>query len=59
MRVDPTGLVGRLLSWYGLLGAPFAWTPEISGLASHIGVYVGLHEALKTLNADLIVCGAE
>jgi len=26
MRVDPTGLVGRLLSWYGLLGAPFAWT---------------------------------
>jgi FkbH-like protein len=38
--------------WPGVLaetGAPFAWTPEISGLASHIGVYVGLHEALKTL----------
>lgn len=26
MRVDPTGFAGRLLSWYGLLGAPFAWT---------------------------------
>lgn len=26
MRLDPTGLVGRLLSWYGLLGAPAAWT---------------------------------
>jgi hypothetical protein len=26
MRVDPTGLAGKLLSWYGLLGAPFAWT---------------------------------
>ena len=38
--------------WPGVLaetGAPFAWTPEISGLASHIGVYVGLHEALKAL----------
>jgi hypothetical protein len=26
MRVDPTGLAGKILSWYGLLGAPFAWT---------------------------------
>lgn len=26
MRVDPTGVAGRVLSWYGLLGAPLAWT---------------------------------
>lgn len=26
MRVDPTSLAGRVLTWYGLLGAPFAWT---------------------------------
>jgi predicted branched-subunit amino acid permease len=26
MRVDPSGLAGRVLCWYGLLGAPFAWT---------------------------------
>jgi len=26
MRVDPIGLAGRLLTWYGLLGAPLAWT---------------------------------
>ena len=26
MRVDPTGFAGRALCWYGLLGAPLAWT---------------------------------
>jgi hypothetical protein len=26
VRVDPTGAFGRLLTWYGLLGAPVAWT---------------------------------
>ena len=38
--------------WPGVLaetGAPFAWSPEVSGLSSYIGLYVGLHEALKTL----------
>ena len=47
--------------WPGVLaetGAPFAWTPEISGLASHIGVYVGLHEALKTLKRRGVLLAA-
>jgi FkbH-like protein len=38
--------------WPGVLaetGAPFAWTPEISGPFSHVGLYFGLHEALATL----------
>ncbi|MFI4966202.1 MAG: HAD-IIIC family phosphatase [Caulobacterales bacterium] len=38
--------------WPGVLaetGAPFAWTPEISGHNSYIGLYFGLHEALKAL----------
>ena len=38
--------------WPGVLaetGAPFAWTPEISGPYSHIGLYFGLHEALLAL----------
>jgi FkbH-like protein len=30
-------------------GAPFAWTPEISGPYSHVGLYFGLHEALLAL----------
>ena len=30
-------------------GAPFAWTPEISGHNSYIGLYFGLHEALLAL----------
>jgi hypothetical protein len=39
MRVDPTGLVGRLLSWYGLLGAPFAWTVfHVAGVGIATGV---------------------
>jgi FkbH-like protein len=38
--------------WPGVLaetGAPFAWTPEISGPYSHVGLYFGLHEALLAL----------
>jgi FkbH-like protein len=38
--------------WPGVLaetGAPFAWSPEISGPFSYIGLYFGLHEALKWL----------
>ena len=36
--------------WPGVLaetGSPFAWTPEISGAFSFIGLYFGLHEALQ------------
>ena len=38
--------------WPGVLaetGAPFAWTPEVSGLYSYIGLFFGLHEALLAL----------
>jgi FkbH-like protein len=38
--------------WPGVLaetGAPFAWTPVISGHNSYIGLYFGFHEALKAL----------
>jgi FkbH-like protein len=38
--------------WPGVLaetGAPFAWTPEISGHNSYIGLYFGFHEALLAL----------
>jgi len=38
--------------WPGVLaetGAPFAWSPAISGPFSYIGLYFGLHEALKWL----------
>ncbi|MFI4950862.1 MAG: HAD-IIIC family phosphatase, partial [Caulobacterales bacterium] len=38
--------------WPGVLaetGAPFAWTPEVSGPNSFVGLYFGLHEALKAL----------
>jgi FkbH-like protein len=44
--------------WPGVLaetGAPFAWTPEISGNNSYIGLYFGLHEALKALKQRGIV----
>ena len=47
--------------WPGVLaetGAPFAWTPEISGLASYIGLYVGLHEALKQLKRRGVLLAA-
>jgi FkbH-like protein len=38
--------------WPGVLaetGAPFAWTPEISGPFSYVGLFFGLHEALLAL----------
>lgn len=44
--------------WPGVLaetGAPFAWTPETSGLYSYIGLYFGLHEALKALKRRGVV----
>jgi FkbH-like protein len=47
--------------WPGVLaetGAPFGWRPETSGLYSFIGLYVGIHEALKTLKRRGIVLAA-
>jgi FkbH-like protein len=47
--------------WPGVLaetGAPFAWSPEISGPYSYIGLYFGIHEALKTLKRRGIVLAA-
>jgi FkbH-like protein len=44
--------------WPGVLaetGSPFAWTPEISGAFSYIGLYFGLHEALKVLKKRGVV----
>jgi len=44
--------------WPGVLaetGSPFAWTPEISGAFSYIGLYFGLHEALRSLKKRGIV----
>jgi FkbH-like protein len=44
--------------WPGVLaetGSPFAWTPEVSGAFSYIGLYFGLHEALKSLKKRGIV----
>jgi FkbH-like protein len=44
--------------WPGVLaetGSPFAWTPEISGPFSFIGLYFGLHEALKSLKRRGVV----
>ncbi len=38
--------------WPGVLaetGAPFAWSPEISGTFSYIGLFFGIHEALLCL----------
>ena len=38
--------------WPGVLaetGAPFAWTPEVSGAYSHVGLWFGIHEALLAL----------
>ena len=35
--------------WPGVLaetGAPFAWSPEVSGAYSYVGLYFGIHEAL-------------
>ena len=47
--------------WPGVLaetGAPFAWDSDISSLSSWIGVYVGLHEALKTLQRRGVLLAA-
>jgi HAD superfamily phosphatase (TIGR01681 family) len=47
--------------WPGVLaetGAPFAWHPEISGAHSYIGLFFGIHEALKTLKKRGIVLAA-
>jgi FkbH-like protein len=44
--------------WPGVLaetGSPFAWSPEISGPFSYIGLYFGLHEALKSLKKRGVV----
>jgi FkbH-like protein len=44
--------------WPGVLaetGSPFAWTPEISGPFSFIGLYFGLHEALLCLKKRGVV----
>jgi FkbH-like protein len=44
--------------WPGVLaetGSPFAWTPEISGAFSYVGLYFGLHEALLCLKRRGIV----
>jgi FkbH-like protein len=44
--------------WPGVLaetGSPFAWTPEISGAFSYIGLYFGLHEALLCLKKRGVV----
>ncbi len=38
--------------WPGVLaetGAPFAWSPEVSGQYSYVGLWFGIHEALKSL----------
>ena len=47
--------------WPGVLaetGSPFAWTPEISGTFSYIGLYFGLHEALLSLKKRGILLAA-
>jgi FkbH-like protein len=44
--------------WPGVLaetGSPFAWSPEVSGGFSYIGLYFGLHEALLCLKKRGIV----
>ena len=47
--------------WPGVLaetGAPFAWSPDVSSLSSWIGVYVGIHEALKVLQRRGVLLAA-
>jgi FkbH-like protein len=47
--------------WPGVLaetGSPFAWSPEVSGLSSYIGLFIGIHEALKMLKRRGIVLAA-
>ncbi len=50
--------------WPGVLaetGAPFAWAPEVSGQFSFVGLYFGLHEALKALarRGILLACASK
>ena len=47
--------------WPGVLaetGSPFAWSPEISGPYSYVGLYFGIHEALKTLKRRGVLLAA-
>jgi len=47
--------------WPGVLaetGAPFAWHSEISGLYSYVGLFFGIHEALKSLKRRGIILAA-
>jgi FkbH-like protein len=44
--------------WPGVLaetGAPFAWSPEVSGAFSYVGLYFGLQEACKALKRRGVV----
>jgi FkbH-like protein len=44
--------------WPGVMaetGAPFAWSPEVSGAFSYVGLYFGLHEACKALKRRGVV----
>jgi FkbH-like protein len=46
--------------WPGVLaetGSPFAWAPEIGGPNSYVGLYFGIHEALRTLRRrGILLC---
>jgi FkbH-like protein len=47
--------------WPGVLaetGQPFAWHPDISGPFSYVGLFFGIHEALRTLKSRGIVLAA-
>ena len=47
--------------WPGILaetGSPFAWSPETSGPDSYVGLYFGIHEALKTLKRRGVLLSA-
>jgi len=64
MRVDPTGPAGRCLTWYGLFGAPVAWTlfhvAEVgiaTGVCSPAGVRVEASQEPWSILVT-IVCAA-
>ncbi len=46
--------------WPGVLaetGSPFAWAPEVGGPNSYVGLYFGIHEALRTLRRrGILLC---
>jgi len=47
--------------WPGVLaetGSPFAWSPETSGQDSYVGLYFGIHEALKALKRRGVLLSA-